>query len=502
MKKTVWNTLLPLLAVFCTLLAISLYFEKQRANSYKLDALIYEVTLNTENNLNQITNSLKQTLLAQFKPCSPASLLKLNDLVFENEHIRWASILSNGQIKCETNRRNWLLEEPFSPKKHYITSQDYLTSATRNNDTDTFIGVELGAYDVIVDIDLMDSIIDSCTDCAQFTVKLNTVPPFTIASDAKVKSQEREEVKVDVNSDLIESLVVITKPRFFNTLKLDNKLTITAILIALLLTIVLYVLYSKNVFLSVKIRFGIKNNEFVPYYQPIIDTHTNSILGSEVLMRWETNTGKIIKPQNFIQHSEKTGLILSQTYSMLDKVFKDIKKYKWDETALIFSINITPDFLIEDSFYYQLLSLCTYYDIAPNKFAVEMTERQDILDSKQIHQALSKLKTIGVSVKLDDIGVGYSSLLYLVDYPIDTIKLDKSFIDEITDNPRKNLAIISTLIELANRLQMDVVAEGVETKNQVEYLRERGVRLIQGYYFSKPVSNNLFNALLSKKFNQ
>lgn len=499
MKKTTWISLLSLLLVFCIFLVISLYIEKQRTESYKTHTLAYEVLLNTENNFNEITNSLKQIIPDKIEPCESTSLLKLNDLVFENPHIRWAAILVNGQVICETNQRNWPLDEPFYPKKHYITSQEYITSATKHNDTDTFIGINMNNYDLIADIDLLDSVIESCISCAQFSLNLNTTPPFTITTDVKVKSDDVTEFIFDVNAELIKSLSFKIKPQFFNTWRLDNTFTITAILIALLSTIALYVLYSKNTFLSIKIRLGIKNKEFIPYYQPIVDIHTNSIIGSEVLMRWNTNSGKIINPADFIYHSENTGLIIPQTYSILDQVFKDIKKYNWDNSALVFSINITPDFLVEDRFYQELVRLCSYYDISPNQFAVEMTERQGFLAPEQAYRALSKLKNIGVSIKLDDIGVGYGSLFYLVDYPIDTIKLDKSFIDEITDNPNKNLEIISALINLADKLNVEVIAEGVERKEQVEYLHERGVRLIQGYYFSKPIANIHFNSLLSQQ---
>lgn len=231
---------------------------------------------------------------------------------------------------------------------------------------------------------------------------------------------------------------------------------------------------------------ALKNHEFVPYLQPKYKAETGEICGAEALIRWITPEGNIISPGKFIPLAENNGFIREldkEMFSMVCKIQKDfVDKGK---TPVPISVNVSRQLMYDRNFADDYYSLLQEKGLTPDMIELEITESALFEDLDLFRVTLEKLRGYGFRILMDDFGTGYSSLMMLKSVPIDEIKLDKSFVDDYDDE--KGSSIICTVLGLAKRLQLPVVAEGVETENQYIYLKQMGCDIIQGFYFSKPV---------------
>lgn len=233
------------------------------------------------------------------------------------------------------------------------------------------------------------------------------------------------------------------------------------------------------------------NHEFVPYFQPKYNAKTGKICGAEALVRWTTSDGKIIPPIQFIPLAENNGFVREMDKEMFKQVCNLQKKLlEQEKTSIPISVNVSRQLLYDNSFadYY-----CNYIkdiNIPADLVELEITESAFFEDIDLLRSTMEKLRNFGFRILMDDFGTGYSSLMMLHSVPIDVIKLDKSFIDDYTDE--KGSSIIQCVLNLASMLKLPVVAEGVETKDQYIYLKDSGCDVIQGFYFAKPMSAEEF----------
>ena len=248
-----------------------------------------------------------------------------------------------------------------------------------------------------------------------------------------------------------------------------------------------------GVILENNLREAIKNNEFEVYYQPIIESHSETPYGVEALLRWKKD-GQIISPEKFIPKLESSGLIIETTYQLIEIVFKIIEKYDYKN---IVSINLSILQFHDENFIPFLKRMLTKYPkVNPGKVFFEITETIFAQNSDIIYSTMDMIKKIGFHFYLDDFGTGYSSLSYIKDYPIKTIKIDKLFIDNVTEDD-KSLELLDGIVYLANILHMTVVVEGVEDKTTLNLLKKIDKNIkIQGYYYYKPMNQKEFEALL------
>ncbi len=236
-----------------------------------------------------------------------------------------------------------------------------------------------------------------------------------------------------------------------------------------------------------KLRKAVLDNGFMIYYQPQYDIRTSHIRGMEALIRWRDEDGEMIPPSDFIPVAEKNGTIIPiGTWIMENSIrtFSEwIKKYKCD---LILSLNISAIQYKQNGFVDDILEVINKYGVRPEQVELEITESVLISDYKEITDKLMVLRDYGVRISLDDFGTGYSSLSYLKNLPIDTLKIDKSFIDTVTTDYNSKV-IMETIIYMAGKLGLDTIAEGVENKEQFDFLNTVGCNDIQGFYLGKPV---------------
>ena len=243
------------------------------------------------------------------------------------------------------------------------------------------------------------------------------------------------------------------------------------------------------------LRKAIDNNEFELYYQPYFDANSENIVGAEALIRWIHPMVGIISPDKFIPVAEETGLIVPIGEWVIEEAVKAIKERQMD---LPISINIAEKQLASKGFTEKLLNIIKKYDIEPKCVRLEITESSVMNNISENIKVLMDIKALGIKISLDDFGTGYSSLSYMQRLPIDILKIDKSFIDEINTLEDKK-TIVGDIISIAHRLNMETIAEGVESINQVEYLRYNECDALQGYYFSKPMAKSAFETFIKEQ---
>lgn len=236
------------------------------------------------------------------------------------------------------------------------------------------------------------------------------------------------------------------------------------------------------------IEDGIKNGEFKAFYQPKV-SNNGKLLGAEALVRWIKKDNKIISPSEFIDFAEREGLIkyigevvvleVCKTISnWLDKGYKDFK----------IAINLSAEELIDDKICDKLLKMIKKFKIPFEYIEFEVTERTIVNDFDVATNNIQKIRNNGIKISLDDFGTGYSSLNYLKSMPIDAVKIDKSFIDDVDSN-EASMVMVDTIIKLSHYFGYEVIAEGVEVIEQIKCLKDLGCDIFQGYYYGKPMND-------------
>lgn len=234
---------------------------------------------------------------------------------------------------------------------------------------------------------------------------------------------------------------------------------------------------------NVKLAYG--NKEFFNHYQPIVDAQTGKAVGFELLMRWQTDNG-IVAPGAFIDIAEELGLIIPMTEEALDQGLEDLKRWHELRPALYLSVNLSPKHFAKSNLVSYIKALLKTYNFPAHLLKIEVTESALLSEPEKAIKTMQALSKLGVILALDDFGTGFSSLSYLKRLPLDIMKIDRSFVSGI-GKEKTDEAIVDATIVLAKRLNMQCIAEGVETVAQLEYLTERNCNYIQGYLYSKPV---------------
>jgi diguanylate cyclase (GGDEF)-like protein/PAS domain S-box-containing protein len=241
--------------------------------------------------------------------------------------------------------------------------------------------------------------------------------------------------------------------------------------------------------LETDLRRGLERDELVPFYQPIVDLKTRQLRGFEALARWRHPTRGLVMPDVFIPMAEETGLIGAIGESMLTQACRQMRSWqlKYPRVPeLTISVNVSTRQLAQANVADQVQRILTETGLAPTSLTLEITESALMQNLKASSLVIQRLHDLAVRLHIDDFGTGYSSLAYLHNFPIDTLKVDKSFVNRMTTGPGQG-EIVKAIVALAQNLGMGVTAEGVETTAQESALRELNCNSAQGYLFSRPV---------------
>ncbi|WKA51650.1 EAL domain-containing protein [Planococcus liqunii] len=232
---------------------------------------------------------------------------------------------------------------------------------------------------------------------------------------------------------------------------------------------------------------ALDNDELEIYYQPQIDSKTNTLIGAEALLRWIHPTEGMVSPVNFIPLAEETGLIIPIGKWVLENACRQLMEWHAEGyTELSISVNLSGRQFEEDNLVAMVEAIIKEQKIDPECLHIELTENQLIRNTGVTIKKMKELKKLGVKIAIDDFGTGYSSLGYLKNFPIDALKIDRSFVQDI-EHDSDNAAITDTIITLAQNLKLNVIAEGVETQEQLDFLMSKDCYIMQGFFFSKPV---------------
>jgi len=252
--------------------------------------------------------------------------------------------------------------------------------------------------------------------------------------------------------------------------------------------------------LETDLRKALEDQQFVVHYQPILDMASHRIVGFEALVRWQHPTRGLIPPAEFIPTAEETSLIIPLGYWVLDEACHQIHawnvQYSFDPPLTI-NVNLSTRQCEQPDLVKKIANILRKNKLDGSLLKLELTENLIIKDSEYITVMLSELRELGIQVQIDDFGTGYSSLSYLHSLPIDTLKIDRSFINRLGEKDN-GVEIVQTILSLAHNLGMKVIAEGVETDEQYSLLSEMDCQFMQGFLFSKPVDNLEARALLEK----
>lgn len=250
-----------------------------------------------------------------------------------------------------------------------------------------------------------------------------------------------------------------------------------------------------------KVYKAIENHEIKAYYQPKYDSITNRLVGAEALVRWIKEEGNIIMPGNFIPILENTKDIMVIDWYMLEEVCKLLnKQQKQNISSVPIAVNFSRMHIYEEDFIDKLCKIVNCYNLPYNLIEIEITESAFTVSSQKVIDLIEKIHNAGFRVAIDDFGSGLSSLSMIKDVCVDVIKIDKSLLDGNCENEKERI-VLESIFDFAHRLKLITVAEGVETIEQLSFLRTCSCQIIQGFIYSKPLPELEFSKLFNNKNN-
>jgi diguanylate cyclase (GGDEF)-like protein/PAS domain S-box-containing protein len=245
-----------------------------------------------------------------------------------------------------------------------------------------------------------------------------------------------------------------------------------------------------------KLKRSFERDELLVHYQPKYNLETGEVFGAEALVRWELPERGMILPSDFIPIAEETNLIIEIGEWVLDKVCEDFRLWQRSVSSPgRVSVNLSLKQLRQPNFTRRISSILRSYEVSPTSLELEITETTLMENPERTIKLLDQLYALGLHLAIDDFGTGYSSLSALQQFPISTLKIDKSFVRHVSSNP-DDATIVSTIIQMGRNLNMDVVAEGVESEDQLAFLQQLGCTYVQGLLFGDPMSSDSYLELL------
>jgi EAL domain-containing protein (putative c-di-GMP-specific phosphodiesterase class I) len=241
--------------------------------------------------------------------------------------------------------------------------------------------------------------------------------------------------------------------------------------------------------LETDMRHALESDGFRLFYQPIVSIAENRIVGFEALIRWQHPTRGLLTPAAFLRVAEETGLVTKLDSWVLRTACREARRWQLEtptEPPLSLSVNISAQGFVRPDLVTQVADALRDTELDPYVLRLEITETVAMSDAERARMVLGELKSLGVRISLDDFGTGYSSLSYLRRFPVDTLKIDRSFVVAM-DESDECREIIRTVLNLAMTLGLEVIAEGAETETQVKYLQSLDCKFGQGYFYSRPV---------------
>jgi len=249
--------------------------------------------------------------------------------------------------------------------------------------------------------------------------------------------------------------------------------------------------FENRVVIEKDLQIAIENNHLELYYQPQVNFNNNNVDAVEALLRWNHPTQGMVQPDNFISIAEETGLMPTLGNWVLNEACRQTAEWKKNTNKSIrVAVNVSVHQIVQTDFVQSVFDAIDRHDIPAECLELEVTESVVMTDINWIIKSLTALKERGIKIALDDFGTGYSSLSQLQELPLDTLKIDRSFIDKLDSESDNMKSITATIATIAQIFKLETVAEGIETEDQLIEANKLGIDMAQGYYYSRPVSSN------------
>ena len=442
---------------------------------------------------------LSELALRGVADCSTGALDQMRRGVYANFWIKEIGITGpDGKLRCNhlgdvTSSR--ALSPPIATGHPNVMLQAVAMHATRQRGLKLIWTKPLGGLEAIVPSDALTAGLLP-THLADFSAGIVTLSGGSIVGTfARPLRADAsgEKIRAEARSLRYPIAIAVGAPLAAFSGQQGNMLAYStiggALISVLIFLLVVYLLRGPPIEVA-RLNEALSRGEFIPYYQPIIDIGTGRLAGCEVLMRWRKPDGTIVTPDAFIRLAEVSRLAWPMTVALMHCVRSDLNDSFGDRPALKISINL---------FNAHFSTLRTVHDvehifgssrISPRQLVFELTEREPLGDVRRARVVIRRLQAMGARVALDDAGTGHAGLAYLHQLGVDAVKIDKLFVDTIDEGGAT--PIIDSLIKLGHDLHMEVVAEGVETFEQLDYLRAHGADSAQGYLFSPPLPAKAF----------
>lgn len=489
-------------AAFAVMQAWSLAVREQGA---VLQAYTMDMQDRVDRTAEQASRAIDSLRSSPQAPCSTAQMLRMSQLDLRSSYLQAIAYLQAGKVMCSSYGLGDAGMDPGPPGPPSAQGvRLYLHMRFSFGPDRELIGVERDHYLVVVDRELPVSTNTATPDAA---LVLYATPGGRILA-AHGRSSPTWFTRLRPGGQRVffadgyliaqrqslrrEVLAVAALPRthvYAAAGALALRLVPLGLLAGVALAFGLFHVVRQQSSLPSAIRTAIRRREFRLVYQPVVDLRSGRTVGAEALLRWHRADGRVIRPDLFIPVAEDTGLISDLTQYVIDGVERECATLLRRHPQLHLAINVAPADLVSARLPARIEAIQRF---PARSLIIEATER-GFLDAAASRSVIQELRSAGVRVAIDDFGTGYSSLSYLGKLTVDYLKIDKSFVEAIgTDAPTREVAL--HIIRLAHSLGLTMIAEGVETPEQADFLRGRGVQFAQGWLFGKPMSWREFAA--------
>lgn len=493
-----------IIAIFLPI-ALSLWLANRQANDLfekEMSSYAERVLARTQRVKQQTKTALMEVNRFQGTPCTLAHLREIQKISYIHQYIQNVFYLDKHNSACDL-LSNTLSEKV--PGTEFTTPAGYTVFLTLRHDLQTdapMLAVSHGKYMVMID---PDSLIDVLPDPTYpiYAALINTQNHHIIASNHPLdpdiwehhlqayqpvmeydQTVYRQRVLPDVGAILLTwSSVKPLSTSWHRQLMLWLPL---GLLISGLASFLILRILRRLQSSHYRVLEAIKAKEITVHYQPVVSLEDGRLVGAEALARWQQADGRWLPPDLFIAVAEQTGVICQLTEHIVRCVFNDLGHWLSQHPEVTISINITAADLSSPTLPDLLRQQIQQWNVAPTQIALELTER-DLIAPQTARPVLQAYREMGHKVYIDDFGVGYSSLSYLQELEVDTLKIDKAFVDAL-----EHKVVTGHIIEIAKSLNLSMIAEGIETTHQRDWLRAHGVPAGQGWLYSKALPKKAF----------
>ena len=484
-------------------LVVNQYISK--AGDRHLDQQAVLAVHNVQEEFQDLIDYLRELSRAAGSSCSQSDVNRMETAILENPAISLLAMRGpEGELQCVSPDRDIdAVEVYYGPVTVFDTGVSLSQVGLQDSRTTGLLlelAGESGTITAFLPRRMQPLLFDRLDDSTGVTLSLEDAvlfaqPPQTY-SEAPQASIETRSLPIGAGSMRVQvsidrNLTTASYAAFKRAATIGATL-IGALTMLLIIRLIHYTPAQVN-----EIERAIEHNEFVPYYQPVIDIESGKLIGCEVLVRWVKPDGTIISPGAFIALAEQTGLAIPMTRKLMETVVRDLKPDYASRPGLKVAINLFSQHFADLDIIYDVEEIFGAKSIPYSQLVLEITERAPLENMSEAKVIMRKLQAMGCRLALDDAGTGHGGLAYLQELGLDIVKIDKMFIDQLGKN-RTGELITQTLTELAEQLDMDIVAEGVETMEQVTHLKRYGIRQAQGYLFAPALPARQYLALVKK----